>query len=142
MTPETAQLIGPREELACVFDGAWPAMPNNVTRACRALLASLRAEDLGEQTVDAIGVAVTEAATNSVYHAYVGRRVGQFRISATIEADAIRVSVEDDGAGFDDAAGAPAGRGVSLIASVADRIETSSRRGSGALTTMWFGRTG
>ena len=138
MTPETAQLVDPREDVASAFGGSWPATPNNVGRACRALLASLREEEPSERVLDAIGLAVTEAATNSVYHAYVARRVGQFRITATIGADEITVTVEDDGAGFDDEA--VVGRGLALIASTAARVERTSRPGSGTVTAMTFDR--
>ena len=140
VTLDTAPLIRPAEDRACVFDRTWHATPTNVARSCRALLASLREEGLAEPTLDAIGAAVTEVATNTVYHAYVGRRIGQFRITATIESDEIKVSVDDDGSGFDEEAAVSEGRGLALIASVAKRIETSSRLGSGTLTTMWFER--
>ena len=130
----------PSEDLVRVFDRPWHATPNNVARSCRALLASLREEGLAEPTLRAIGAAVTELTTNTVYHAYVGRRIGQFRITASIESDEIRVSVDDDGSGFDDEAAITEGRGLALIASAAKRIERSSRRGSGTLTTMWFER--
>ena len=141
VTPETAQLIRPADSLVPAFAGAWHATPNNVARSRRALLASLQDEELGEQTLDAIGAAVSEVTTNSVYHAYAGRRVGQFRIAATVEDDAIKVRVEDDGTGYDDEAGPPAGRGLPNVASLAARVETSTGRGSGTVTTMWFDRT-
>ena len=83
------------------FDGLWHATPNNVARSRRALLASLREEELSEEILDSIGVAVTEVTTNTVYHAYVGRRIGQFRITATIRSHEVNVSVDDDGCGFD-----------------------------------------
>lgn len=140
MTPETAQLIDARENLVGAFDRSWHATPNNVARSCRSLLSSLREAGLAVRTLDAIGAAVAEAATNSVYHAYVGRRVGQFRITATVETDEVKVSVEDDGSGFDGEAAVPAGGGLARIAAVAARIETCSPRGSGTLTTMWFAR--
>lgn len=140
MTFDAAPLIHPHDDLVRVFDRPWHATPNNVARSCRALLASLREEGLAEPILDAIGAAVTEVTTNTVYHAYVGRRIGQFRITATIETDEVKVSVDDDGSGFDDEAAVSEGRGLSLVASVAQRIERSSRRGSGTFTTMWFER--
>ena len=138
MTPETAQLIRPTEPEACTFDRSWHAMPNNVGRSRRDLLTRLREEAVDDRVLDAIGAAVAEVTTNTVYHAYVGRRIGQFRITATIEADGVKVTVEDDGTGYAEDASTRAGRGLTLVASVADRVETSSR-GSGTLTTMWFG---
>jgi anti-sigma regulatory factor (Ser/Thr protein kinase) len=142
VTPETAQLIPPREAAVCVFERSWHATPNNVSRSRRALLATLREEDLAEPVLDAIGLAVAAVTTNTVYHGYVGRRIGQFQITAATEADAIKVTVEDDGCGFETPEAAPnAGRGLGLVASLAERVETSSRSGGGTVTTMWFART-
>ena len=136
MTPELAQLIGPRESAVCLFERSWHATPNNVSRSRRILLECLRQEGLAEPVLDAIGAALTEVTTNSVYHAYVGRRIGQFQITTAVLDGEVKVSVEDDGCGFDTDA-APRGRGLALVASLTERVETSSRPGS-TLTTLWF----
>ena len=140
MTPETAELIRPREDLAYSFDGVWHATPNNVARSRRALLASLRDEELSEELLDAIGAAVTEVTTNTVYHAYVGRRIGQFRITATVGPHEVNVSVDDDGCGFDAETTPSAGGGLALVASVAAHVVTTSRQDSGTVTAMCFER--
>ena len=141
MTPETAQLIRPSETAVCVFERSWHATPNNVSRSRRALLATLREEDVAEPVLDAIGLAVAAVTTNTVYHGYVGRRVGQFQITADAGADGIKVTVEDDGCGFDEQTAPVAGRGRGLVASLAQRVETGSRPSGGTVTTMWFART-
>jgi anti-sigma regulatory factor (Ser/Thr protein kinase) len=138
VTPETAQLIRPAEPVDRIFDRSWHAMPNNVGRARRDLLAKLREEGVDEQILDAVSAAVTEVATNTVYHAYVGRRIGQFRVTAAIEGGAVKVSVADDGSGFAADGATRAGHGLALVASVADRVETGTADGGGTLTTMWF----
>jgi two-component sensor histidine kinase len=140
VTPETAELIRPPEDLGCTFDGLWHATPNNVARSCRALLSRLGEEGLSEEILDAIGVAVTAVTTNTSYHAYVGRRIGQFRITATISPHEVTVSVDDDGCGFDADTASPAGGGLALVASVAADVVTSSRQDSGTLTAMCFKR--
>lgn len=140
VTPETAQLI-PREAAVCVFERSWHATPNNVSRSRRALLATLREEELAEPVLDTIGLAVAAVTTNTVYHGYVGRRIGQFQITAATEADAIKVTVEDDGCGFDEQTAPVSGRGRGLVASLANHVETTSRSGGGTVTTMWFART-
>jgi two-component sensor histidine kinase len=139
VTPETAQLIRSREDRVGIFDGSWHATPNNVARSRRALLASLREAELSAEILDSIGVAVTEVTTNTVYHAYVGRRIGQFRMTATIRRHEVNVSVEDDGCGFDSEADRPAGGGLALVASVAAHVVTSSRQ-EGTVTAMCFER--
>ena len=138
VTPETAQLIRPHEAVEGAFDQSWSATPNNVSRSRRALVASLAEAGVAEPTVESIAAAVTELATNTVFHAYVGRRIGQFRITATVERDEVKIAVEDDGCGFDQNA-QPAGHGLAVVASLADRVETV-RRESGTLTTLWFER--
>ena len=141
MTPETAQLIRPGEGVVYAFDKSWVATPNNVARSRRALLASLRSEGLDdEQVLEAIGEAVTEATTNTVYHAYVGRRIGQFQVTATIRPEAIEIRVADDGSGFEERPAPVTGRGLARIAAVVARLETDSVRDSGTRTTMWFDR--
>jgi anti-sigma regulatory factor (Ser/Thr protein kinase) len=139
VTPETAQLIPDGRPAGRAYARSWHAMPNNVVRSRRALLANLRDEHVAEPILDAIGMAVAEVTTNTVYHAYVGRHIGQFQIKATIDAGEITVSVEDDGSGFDNETIEPVGRGLTLVASLADRVETSRRGCGGTLTTMWFG---
>ena len=113
-------------------------MPNNVARSRRDLLARLGAEEPSAAILDAIGTAVAEAATNAVYHAYVGRRIGQFQIVAEILDEQIAVTVEDDGCGFD--ADTPAGRGLLLVAQLSDCVETSGRHGGGTRTALSFAR--
>ena len=120
-----------------VLDQSWHAMPNNVVRSRRVLLERLRVAEASDVILDAIGATVTEATTNVVYHAYVGRRIGQFRITARVLSDEISITVEDDGCGFDDAA-IPAGSGLPLIAALTDRVETSRSPRGGTRTAMSF----
>ena len=120
--------------------GCGTRRPNNIARSRRALLASLGGEELSEEILDSIGVAVTEVTTNTVYHAYVGRRVGEFRITATIRRHEVNVSVDDDGCGFDTETARSAGSGLALVASVAAHVVTSGRQDSGTVTAMCFER--
>ena len=138
MTPETAQLIQPLDVVSGAFAQSWSATPNNVARSRRALVASLHEAQVPEPVIDAVASAVTEVTTNTVFHAYVGRRIGQFQITATVDPHGVAVRVEDDGCGFDGAA--PVGHGLVLAASLATRMETNSGPDSGTLTTMWFER--
>jgi two-component sensor histidine kinase len=119
-----------------VFSRAWPAMPNNIGRARRALLEHLAPSGLSEPRRDAIAAAVTEVMTNSVYHAFVGRRIGQFRTTVEISDGEIVVTIDDDGGGFD--AGSPPSRGLLLVEALADRVETASHADAGTHTAIWF----
>jgi anti-sigma regulatory factor (Ser/Thr protein kinase) len=133
----TSTASGPTPAYA--FEGAWPATPNNMTRALRAVLKHFAHAVTDASTLDAVGAAVGEAVTNSVYHAYVGQRIGRFRITAEILTDELAVTVEDDGCGFDPESVLP-GAGLPLIAAFALRVETTERSGGGMRTAMWFPR--
>jgi anti-sigma regulatory factor (Ser/Thr protein kinase) len=132
-----AQPPGPRVSGTVVLDQSWHATPNNVTRSRRLLLERLRVAEPSDVIADAIGASVTEATTNVVYHAYVGRRIGQFRITARVLSDEISITIEDDGCGFDEAA-TPAGSGRPLITALTDRVETSRPPRGGTRTAMSF----
>jgi serine/threonine-protein kinase RsbW len=98
-----------------------------------ARLRPLTAEALGD-----LKLALTEACTNSVKHAYPdnGGRVG---ITYELYADKLVVEVVDDGAGFrqpqtlngDDGIG-ESGLGLAIIRAVADDVEIGDRTGGGA----------
>lgn len=130
-------LSDPAVEPAFVFNRSWQATPNNVGRARRALLDELTALRLGRPVLDAVAASLTEAMTNAVYHAYVGRRVGRVRVLASAAPGELTVTVQDDGSGFDPATTAP-GAGLLLIAASASRVETTERPGGGTRTAMWF----
>jgi anti-sigma regulatory factor (Ser/Thr protein kinase) len=132
-----AQPPDPSVSGGVVLDQSWHAVPNNVTRSRLVLLERLRVAEPSDVILDAIAATVAEATTNVVYHAYVGRRIGQFRITARILAGEISITVEDDGCGFDDAV-TPAGSGRPLIAALTDRVETSRRPRGGTRTAMSF----
>jgi len=135
----TTTLSDPPVEPAVVFDRAWQATPNNVGRARRALLDELRALEVDQPVLDAVSASLTEAMTNAVYHAYVGRRIGRVRVLASALPDTVAVIVQDDGCGFDPAMAKP-GAGLLLIAASASRVETTERPGGGTRTAMWFDR--
>lgn len=94
----------------------------------------LTAEDLGD-----LKLALTEACTNSVKHAYddAGGTVG---ITYELYDDRVIVEVVDEGEGFDhDARGAvgtegpgESGLGLAIIKAVSDDVEIADRRGGGA----------
>lgn len=96
-------------------------------------LRPLTAEALGD-----LKLALTEACTNSVKHAYPsnGGRVG---ITYELYADRLEVEVVDDGKGFgqppvvDGADGiGESGLGLAIIKAVADDVELGDRDGGGA----------
>ena len=88
----------------------------------------------------AIAIAVSEALTNVVVHAYRGNGLGPLRISATMLADALLVVVSDDGQGMTPRSDSPGlGVGMSLIARLTNAIEVDSDHG-GTRLKMRFAR--
>ncbi len=106
-----------------------PAVPASSARARHAVR-----EALASVAVDiaAVDLAVTEAVTNVVVHAYRDRgpeeKPGRVRVALTIEDDSAWVVVADEGIGMAPRADSPGlGMGLSLIASVCDKLEIEQR---------------
>ena len=113
-----------------------PAKAEYVTLCRLALtgLAQLRAMNAG--TLADLKLALTEAVSNSVRHAY-RTEDGHVDITYRLHPDRLAVEVVDDGEGFDPDA-APAfedeelsegGLGIAIIRTVADEFEIDSRPG-------------
>ena len=82
--------------------------------------------DVGSQTLSDIKLAITEACTNVVVHAYDGQE-GPMDIAASIEpGNTLTVVVRDDGRGIAPRADTPGlGLGLPLIATLTDSVELS-----------------
>jgi anti-sigma regulatory factor (Ser/Thr protein kinase) len=91
-----------------------------------------------------VRLAVSEAATNAVLHAYRDRDPGQIRVQAFLADDGqLCVVVEDDGFGPLPRADSPGlGLGLPTIASVADAVELSAGAAAGARLSMRFATGG
>jgi serine/threonine-protein kinase RsbW len=110
-----------------------PAKPEYITLGRLALtgIARLRAEPLSQEVLGDLKLALTEACTNSVRHAY-GEREGVVEIVYELYADRLVVEVSDRGEGFAPPA-APAqldaeelsegGLGIAIIEALADELE-------------------
>ena len=87
-----------------------------------------------------VRLAVSEAATNAVIHAYRDREPGQIRVHAHLAGDGtLCIVVEDDGFGPLPRSDSPGlGLGLHTIASVADAVELSAGSAAGARLSMRF----
>ena len=108
-----------------------PAKPEYITLSRLALSGLTRVRPLSEETLSDLKLALTEACSNSVRHAY-GEEGGQVSISFELRDDRLIVEVADDGSGFEpDAAGkngdeaelSEGGLGIAIIRSIADEVE-------------------
>ncbi len=109
-----------------------PAKPEYITLSRLALSGLARVRALPEETLADLKLALTEACSNSVRHAYDGGE-GHVAISFELRDDRLVVEVADDGTGFDaeaaatngdaDAELSEGGLGIAIIRSIADEVE-------------------
>jgi anti-sigma regulatory factor (Ser/Thr protein kinase)/PAS domain-containing protein len=96
----------------------------------------------GEDVVD-VTLAVTEAVTNSVIHAFVGRAPGTVWVLATTAADELTVTVTDDGRGMQPRADSPGlGLGLPTIGRLAAFVDLREPVGGGTELSMTFATPG
>jgi serine/threonine-protein kinase RsbW len=118
-----------------------PARAENVSVVRHVLGALGDALGLPAEVVEDMRLAVTEACTNVVRHAYADRR-GSIEVVVRPEGDSLRVTVADAGRGIGpspDTAGP--GLGLPLIAALTDSLEVERTGGTGSRLIMSFRRT-
>ena len=116
------------------------ASPDSVRAARHAALAFAHQHDVPAEKLDAIALAVSEATTNVVLHAYRERDdPGAFTLELDIDPGSLLIDVRDDGMGMaprDDSPGM--GFGLPLIARVADAHGLMPTEGGGTWLSMRF----
>jgi serine/threonine-protein kinase RsbW len=114
-----------------------PARAEYITLCRLALTGIARVRDFPEEVLADLKLALTEAASNSVRHAYSGDdETGVVEISYELRADRLVIEVTDDGEGFDpeETGGPPeelseGGLGIAIIRSIADEVEIGTQPG-------------
>lgn len=103
---------------------ALPARAENVAIVRHALGALGETYDLSEQMLSDLRLAVTEACTNVVLHAYPDGAEGPLEVRASISDEQLTVLVRDHGTGIAPRPDSPGlGLGLPLIASLADTVQ-------------------
>jgi serine/threonine-protein kinase RsbW len=124
-----------------------PAAPLGVPRARAAVTQLCDALDVPDEVKENIRLAVTEACTNCVLHAYDGEApTSTYRLEARTEAGEIVVVVQDWGTGIGgdgDTAGARReegshGRGLAVMRATATSVEIASAIGKGTRVELRF----
>jgi serine/threonine-protein kinase RsbW len=112
-----------------------PAKAEYITLGRLALTGLSRLRPLGEETLADLKLALTEACSNSVRHAYAGGQ-GAVEILYELHDDRLAIEVVDDGAGFGERiADEPGddlvegGLGIAIIRAIADEFELGPRNG-------------
>jgi serine/threonine-protein kinase RsbW len=116
-----------------------PARPENVAVIRHMLGAFGEALRLPPDLVEDMRLAITEACTNVVRHAYEEPALGTIDVVIRPNDDRLEVIVSDQGAGMgpsSDVAGP--GLGLPMIAALADDVEISSGQSRGSRLMMSF----
>lgn len=101
-----------------------PARAENIALIRHAFGALGEALALDEQLLADIRLAITEACSNVVVHAYAEREPGPLQVDATVHDHALTVVVRDEGPGIVPHPGSPGlGLGLPLIASLTESVE-------------------
>jgi serine/threonine-protein kinase RsbW/stage II sporulation protein AB (anti-sigma F factor) len=115
------------------------AEPASVPALRGDVAAFARSAGIGEPLLSAVKLAVSEAVTNAVVHAYVGSRPGPVHVVAWIDGDRLLVEVSDDGGGMMPRLDSPGlGIGLPFIADTADSLDITSSSRGGARLRMTF----
>ena len=111
-----------------------PAKAEYITLGRLALTGLSRLQELSDETLADLKLALTEACSNSVRHAYRDGREGTVEIVYELAPDRLTIEVMDDGPGFDyvEAEGenrelTEGGLGIAIIRAVADELEIGAR---------------
>jgi len=123
-----------------VLRRALPAVPSSVT-AMRADVADfVTAAGIGEPLLTSVKLAVSEAVTNAVMHAYIGaEQPGEVRLDARVDEGRVLVTVADDGCGMTPRLDSPGlGVGLPFIAHTTDTLEIEPGDSGGTRLRMSF----
>lgn len=101
-----------------------PARAENIAIVRHAFGAIGDAYPISDQMLSDIKLAVTEACTNVVVHAYPEREDGPLEVQATIAGQELTIVVRDEGKGISPRPDSPGlGLGLPLIASLANSVQ-------------------
>jgi anti-sigma regulatory factor (Ser/Thr protein kinase) len=118
-----------------------PARPENVAVVRHVLGAFAESMRLPDELIEDLRLAVTEACTNVVRHAYPDGDPGAVEVSIEPRGERVKIVVADTGRGIgasSDTAGP--GLGLPLIAAIADTVDLQSAPGGGSRVAMTFRR--
>ena len=118
---------------------SYPAVAEAVPLARRALTEVAAAAGAGGERLEEIRLAVSEALTNAVVHAYRGNEPGQFQVTAAVVSGELWILISDDGRGlhaWNDSRGL--GIGLSLISGLSDDFAIVTRASGGTEVQMRF----
>jgi serine/threonine-protein kinase RsbW len=106
-----------------------PARPESIGPLRRAVVDYADSNGASERQREDIALAISEALSNAVLHAYLGHAIpGDMEVDAWIDEHALQVVVCDEGSGMRPRPDSPGlGLGLSLIAQMTEHLEVESR---------------
>jgi serine/threonine-protein kinase RsbW len=117
---------------------SYPAVPSAVPLARRAVAEFAEAAGVAGEELENVRLAVSEAITNVVVHAYRGGK-GMIHVSAAVASGELWVLVGDDGAGLHAREDSPGlGVGLALIADISEDFAVVNRSSGGTELRMRF----
>ena len=122
------------------FEEHYPAVPESVSTVRAALQSFAERCAISRETIDAVVLAASEAATNVVVHAYRDVEApGRIDVAAALAADELWVIVTDSGSGLRPRTDSPGlGLGLAIIAQVADGVDLVQPAAGGLELRMRF----
>ncbi len=116
----------------------YPANPASVAVGRRAVAAFAERAGADHGQVEAVRLAVSEAMTNAVLHAY-RDDAGEVQVTAARVCDELWVLIGDDGCGLQPRTDRPGlGLGLAIISQVSDEMEVVPRAAGGTEVRMCF----
>ena len=113
-----------------------PARAEYITLCRLALTGIGRLRELSDELLADLKLALTEAASNSVRHAYGDQDPGVVEISYELFSNKLVIEVTDEGEGFDPVAAevtgdelSEGGLGIAIIRAIADEVEIGAQPG-------------
>jgi anti-sigma regulatory factor (Ser/Thr protein kinase) len=115
------------------------AIPEQVSLARHAVTRLATAAGLDDDLRAGVALAVSEACSNVVIHAYAGTDPGELHVRAEATAGRLTVAVGDRGKGMCPRSDSPGiGLGLPLMASLCSTLEVRERKGGGTEICMVF----
>jgi serine/threonine-protein kinase RsbW len=129
---------------SAMFSRSLPATTDNVGALRRAVGEFAVLHGASPTAFDDVSVAVSEALTNVVLHAYRDAPgPGPLIVVATVRNHALDVTIADEGCGMTPRLDSPGlGLGLGLIAKLAETFDITARGGRGVVVRMRFGLAG
>ena len=116
-----------------------PAVPASVPVLRAQAAEFVAAAGVREPQLAAVKLAVSEAVTNAVVHAYAGKQPGEVRVVMFVDDAVVHVIVSDDGAGMLPRLDSPGlGVGLPFIVTSADTLQIGVSECGGTALRMTF----